>query len=284
MSFISQIYTTVSRGQIHIAADTKYIGSVDSYNNFVTQFFNWATGRSMTVNFDGKTYSVNKESYTRLVQGLMKTAVITDIAQYSRFRPVAEKGELPNNNLKMRDVIDYRERKELFQQLANAIAKNNTTAATMAIGEGAELDTSYYDREGMHPSFFNDTIDLNSQAAYAFTVFHATPLLQAARKGNKVICDFLQKAGANDTITGKQYQFKREILGVDRRLEWAPAVRMVPHHHEKVHACGHRSEYVEYKPEYHTELRDRVYVATQDSRGPERRYRFSTTWQGLVSC
>jgi hypothetical protein len=282
MGSINHIYTTVSKGQIHIAADTQYVGSVDSYNNFLTQFFNWATGRSMTVQFDGKTYSVNKESYTRLIQGLMKTADITDVAKYSLFRPVAESVQLSNNNLKMRDVIAIEDRRALFRQLAYAIANNNTTAALAAIGEGAELDTSYYDREGMCPSFYNETAGLNSQSAYAFTVFHATPLLQAALKGNKIVCDFLQKAGANASITGKKYQFKREILGVDRSLEWVPAVRMVPHHHEKVHPCGHRSEHIEYKPEIHSELRDRVIVATQDSRGPEQHCQFSTFLQRLI--
>lgn len=279
MGSVNQIYTTVSKGQIHIAADLQYIGSVDSCNNFLTQFFNWMTGRSMTVNFDGKTYSVNKESYTRLVQSLMKTA---DIAPYSLFRTVAENCELPKNNLKMRDVIAYDDRQALFKKLARAIASGNTATALAAIGEGAELDTPYFDRQDMDPSFYNETDDLNSQSTYGFTVFHATPLLQAARKGNKVVCDFLQKAGASASIHGKQYQFERKILGVDKRLEWVPAWRMVPHHYEKEDAYGRKSKYVEYKSEYHPELCDRVYVATQDSRGAQSRHRFSTTWQNLV--
>ena len=68
MNQINSIYTTVSKGQVHIAADAKYIGSVDSYNNWFTQFFSWLFGRSMTVNFDGKVRSLNKESYTNLIR------------------------------------------------------------------------------------------------------------------------------------------------------------------------------------------------------------------------
>src|SRR4051812_32931951 len=270
MGSINHIYTTVSKGQIHIAADTKYIGNVDSYNNFMTQFFNWATGRSMTVNFDGKTYSVNKESYTRLVQGLMQTAVINDIAQYSLFRPVAEKSSLPTNNLKMRDVIAIEDRQALFRQLATAIAAGDTTTALTAIGEGAELDTPYYDREGMQPSFYDETADLSPHSPYSFTVLHAAPILQAAKKGNTAVVQFLKEAGANSSTQGKRYQFKREIIGVDKRLEWGAELKWVPHHYEKEDAFGCKHKYVEHKPEWQPTLRDRVAIFTQDSRINER--------------
>jgi len=174
---INSIYTTVSKGQVHIAADTKYVGSVDSYNNCFTQFFAWLFGRSMTVNFDGKVRSVNKESYTNLIRSLTQNDQINDIRQRSIFRPIAEAATLPQSNLKMRDVITSDDRQALFQKLAIAISRGDTTKALLMIGKGAELDTVYYDRGQLYPSFSRDTSDLDSNSRYNFTVFKAAPVL-----------------------------------------------------------------------------------------------------------
>jgi hypothetical protein len=62
MNTINHIYTTVSGGRVHVAADAKYLGSVNSYNNFFTQFFAWLFGYSMRVDFDGKERSVSDYS------------------------------------------------------------------------------------------------------------------------------------------------------------------------------------------------------------------------------
>ncbi len=64
---VTNLYTTLSNGRTHIAADTQYLGSVDSYNNLFTQCVSRLFGFSMTVDFDGKNLCVNKNSYTKLL-------------------------------------------------------------------------------------------------------------------------------------------------------------------------------------------------------------------------
>ncbi|MBI5272601.1 MAG: hypothetical protein HY861_01290 [Chlamydiia bacterium] len=272
MNKINSIYTTVSRGQVHIAADTKYIGSIDSYNNGFTQFFAWLFGRSMAVNFDGKVRSVNKESYTNLIRSFTQNDAINDIGQCSIFRPIAEAATLPTGNLKMRDVIISADRQALFQKLAIAISRGDTTKALLMIGKGAELDTAYYDRGQLSPSFSRDTSDLGSNSRYTFTVFCAAPILQAARKGNVVVCKFLQDAGANLSVSGKGYAFKREITNVDSRLELAAQPRLVARPCRIRDAKGHDHDSVHYRVEYRPQLRERTIVTTQDSRSGEKNY------------
>ena len=272
MTEINSIYTTVSKGQVHIAADTKYVGSVDSYNNCFTQFFAWLFGRSVAVNFDGRVRSVNKESYTNLIRLLTQHDEINDIGQRSIFRPIAETATLPAGNLKMRDVITSEDRQALFQKLAVAISRGDTTKALLMIGKGAELDTAYYDRESLSPSFSKDTAGLDADSRYVFTVFSAAPILQAARKGNVAVCKFLKDAGANLSVRGKQYSFKREITNVDRRLELVSEPSSVPHHYHTKDSNGHDHDKVRHRTEYKPQLRERTIVTTQDSRLDEKNY------------
>ena len=274
MNQINTIYTTVSKGQTHIAADTRYIGSVNSYNNCFTQFFTSLFGRSVSVNFDGKIRSVNKESYTNLIRNLTTQDKIDDIRQHGIFRSVAEKSTLPTNNVKMRDVIASKDRKELFRKLAIAISKGDTTKSLLMIGKGAELDAVYFDRNTLSPSFDQDTSDL-SQSKYIFTVFHAAPILQAVRKGNHVVAKFLQEAGANTEILGRQYTFKREITDVRRFLEFAVQPTLVPHHYHVRDAQGREHDQTRHQMEYKTKLDERTIVTTQDSRSDEKSYTLS---------
>lgn len=230
MNQINSIYTTLSGGQVHIAADTKYIGSIASYSNCFFKFFAWLFGRSMSVNFDGTIRTVNKKSYTDLIRSLTSVDKINEISQYTLFRPIAEKGSLPNTSLKMRDVITRSDRLELFEALGTAISNGDTTTALLMIGKGAELDRPYFDRQApFGAAFCRETEDLTRNHKYCFTVFKAPPILQAARKANLVVCKFLQEAGANLSCKGYGYLFEREITNVSTRSHMELQPIIVPH-------------------------------------------------------
>lgn len=277
MNQINNIYTTISNGQVHIAADTKYIGSVDSYNNSFTQFFAWLFKLSIAVDFDGKVRSLNKESYTNLLRILHQEERIRKISQAMLFRPIAEAGQLPVNGLKMRDVITRKDRYALFKKLAQAIWYGDIAKALLMIGKGAALNISYYDRDRLHPSFKQDTVDLDPHSRYSFTVFKAPPLLQAARKGHIVVCKFLQEAGANALAKGEKYKFKREITRVDKRLEAVVEPTVVPHHYivKDQHGSDHHA--VSQRLEYRPALRERTVVTTEDSRSGQKSYKLDPT-------
>jgi hypothetical protein len=266
---IRTIYTTISDGRVHIAADAKYLGSVNSYNNFVTQFFAWIFNYSICVNFDGKLRSLNKKSYSKLIETLTLNNKVNDVKELTLFRPVAEKAILPGCTWKMRDFINRKDRQALFQKLCAAIAKNNSEKAILMIGKGAEVDSDYYDRESLTPSFQSDTDGLKKDFGYYFSVFKAPPLMQAALKGNmKRVCDFLKEAGANLNIQGVGYVFQRMIMSIDKGLELV------------------------WKREYDTnnqhfidvpELKERTIVNTQDFRSSSTHYRLDQNTLEVVA-
>lgn len=225
---ITTIFTTISQGKTHIAADGQVIGSVDSYNYCWTQFFAWLLGWSISVDFDGKERSVSKSEYTKLICNLTQQKEIADIYQYRVFRPVAEGATLSERVVRMRDVISAEDRLTLFKKLAIAISKGETERARLLIGKGADLDNAYYDRgDRVGPSFDKDTDGLKEETAYEFTVFLAPPVMQAARKGNWEICQFLRDMGANlAPANARQYDFERRITGFSNKLEVERTVRV----------------------------------------------------------
>ncbi len=214
------IYTTVSWQRLYIAKDFHYVGNVNSYNNCITQFFAWLFGLSMTVDFGGEEYSVDKRSYIRLINSIGTSATIENVVQYKIFQPNLV-GPSQESLSKMRDLIDPQDSRALFRKLAKAIEDGNSTEATAMIYRGAQLDTSYYVREGNLLSFGSVTEDLKQEQAYSFNVLYGPPIVQAANKANDLVVGALRKAGVN-SCTGKKYIFRRQILGVRRRHEIQP--------------------------------------------------------------
>lgn len=216
------LYTPVSDGQVHIALGTRYIGSVDSYNYCFTQLLAWLFRQSIAVNFDGKLISLNKESYTKLVKALTRLERIDDIYEYRVFKGVIAGREIPENPLKMRQVISRKDSHSLFQSLAHAIANKDEEKATAMICMGAQLDTVYFDRGELPPSFERDATGLNRTTPCKFSVFQAPPILQAADKRMNAIALLLQQAGANKNLPGMKYIFERTTKNVQTHVELVP--------------------------------------------------------------
>jgi hypothetical protein len=88
----------------------------------------------MTVHFDGKARSVNKDSYRKLLLSLqLQNNKIQNVRDHSLFRKVAENAKLPSNSLKMRDMIAQSDQFGLARKLAEAISTRNTKKALLMI-------------------------------------------------------------------------------------------------------------------------------------------------------
>lgn len=276
MTNINHIYTTVSEGRVHIAIDDRYVNSVDSYNNCFTQFFAWLFNCSITVYFDGKARSINKKSYTDLIQTLVPRNEIRNIDAYRVFRSVAETATLPTTDRKMRDVIAMQDRHLLFQKLTLAIYRGDTAKAELLIGKGAALDIVYFDRDQLPPSLNHDSEHLSSQKKYHFTVFKAPPILQAARKGHLAVCQLLEKFGATVNVTGTEYTFQREITSVRNEIELVKVPHHVSHHYHTQDSQGHALEIRDHHLEQRTHWQQRTIIDTQDSRSDHKQYQLTS--------
>lgn len=279
MNKINAIYTTVSDGQTHIALDTKYIGSVDSYNNCFTQFLAWLPGNSVAVNFDGKIRSLNKESYKNLLYHLTQRNKISNIEKFTLFRKVAENTKLPESHLKMRDVISVSDKNALFKKLADAISKVDTARALLMIGKGAEVEKNYRDR-GEYGPIFNDESDSADldKSSCSFSVFKGSPIMQAANKANVAVVEFLRETGANIDVIGEKYTFTREAK-VQKYHEWVSEPVNVPHLEYNQYGFLVNRERIQYIPR----MVEKESVTNYDHRSNSVNYKFNSDLK-LVSC
>jgi len=250
---ISNIYSTVSDYRTHIAADKEYVGNVNSYNNWLTKFFAWVFQLAIDVNVDGKVRYVNKKSYLKLLQNLSNTdATLDNLSDYTKFRDVAEKSTLPTGKM-IREAISTSKRNSLFRKLARAISRGYTEKALKVIGQGATLESRYFDRGHQGVSFHCVNYDLSRDRSYKFTVFNGTPILHAARKANTLVAQRLKEYGASTEVVGQQHTFERVITGVSRHydLDVVPTVGF---------GCHGRANYG-----YGLQSRETTFVHTSDS-------------------
>jgi hypothetical protein len=198
---MSNIYTTVSEGRTHIALGPQYLGSVNSYNNPLTQCAARILGWSLEVDFDGKLRSLDKNSYTTLVKNLTKISEIDNISNYTLFRTNVldcPTFQLPKNNIRMRDVILQEDSQNLFIKLTLAIFERNTQRALFLIGKGAALDR-YVTRD-----YFQDNISAfryhTGRSGSENQSTKLTPIHLATIMKNDVIIDCLKEFGANKKL------------------------------------------------------------------------------------
>lgn len=279
----NSIYTIVSNDKLHIAQGAKHVGSVNTYTCCLTQFFTWLFGISMIVDFDGKSRYVNTVDYTNLVKDLTRLETINDIAQHTIFRSVLRGVRLAEDAPKMRQIINRSDAQALSYKLARSISIGDTEKAMLMIGMGANLDMIYFDRGRDDVSFENDSDDLPRNTAFTVTVFKGTPILQAARKGYKNVCQFLKEAGAG-AGTAKQYTLERKITKVETRREMVYKPVEVP---EAVEITDPSTGLPAIRYVNHVESRlhfvTRTYVTTQDSRSDEKYFDLNETYDLIQS-
>lgn len=202
----NNIYTTLSNRRLHIAADHGlYLGSVDSYNNCITQFFAWLFGLSIAVDFGGQQRIVNAASYDQLLRTLCPR--VEAITQRHLFRNVIATINPPDYREKMWRKIAHDDSLSLLARLGQAIADNDVEAARKWIGKGANLDVDYFAREGYPPVLrLSEKISRKGRV----TVFLGPPIAHAAKSNNNAIVNLLRDAGATINIEARSYEIDSE--------------------------------------------------------------------------
>ncbi len=205
-----QLYSTVDGGRVHVGLEENYAGSIDSYNNFLTRCVAKLFGWSTQVTIDGKCRHVNKSDYIRWLNNntAHKDVTAENVAGFLDVALLEIKAESTQGA--MRDHVSAERARLLFEKMVKALVVNNDfVAAKKYAGKGANLDDSFWIREGYPLSLTGLKADLPEDKALEFRAGRYTPLLYAAEKGNKAFCDFLVKLKANTFAHGEYLQFTR---------------------------------------------------------------------------
>lgn len=181
---LPNIFTTTSGGRLHLAFDENYLGSVRHYDTFLSRFFAWIMGWSMTVKIATKEYHLDRKGYATLVSCLSQTDVkVSQCARYAIFDHVARNSSFSFRSTKrMQNEISRYDSHALGIELAHALAKKDEEAAIQLIGKGADLETKYFDRGEFGISFGKCDTGLWRHEPIRFDAFEGTPILHASRK------------------------------------------------------------------------------------------------------
>ena len=214
----SKLYATVDGGRLHLGQDEQYVGSIDSYNNFLTKFFANIFGWSTQVTINGKTRHVNKTDYTNWVNNNTAHVGVTRdlVGGYLDINLLDIKKD-PSQG-RMRDHLSAGKTKTLWEKMVAALAdKKDFEAAKKYAGKGANLDDYFYVREGHSISHTTLTDGLEDDKEVDFRAGYYTPLLYAAEKNNKVFCDFVRTLDANTSLKGQYLQFTKKTNDVNQQ-------------------------------------------------------------------
>jgi len=209
-------FTTVDGGRLHVAADDKYVGSINSYNNWFTKFFARLFGWSEDVTFNGKVRCVEKKDYMNFLSTSTsyKEASLDRIKDYVDFNalkvvPTQDRGTMRQNISQYKS--DY-----LFGKLVNSmVSHDDYEKAVKYVGKGANIDGQFWFRDGYGVSFSNLTQSLPNDKSFQLQAGRYTPLLYAAAKNNKLFSSYICFFNPTLDAEGETLKFERKIQEVN---------------------------------------------------------------------
>ncbi len=249
------IFSTVSQKRTHIAQDTHYLGSVNSYNNFLTKFVAKLFRKGIDIDFSGKKRTLNRKSYQKHLQQLGITDKrVQECLSYTSLITPLPPCQLPRLGY-LRDHIHHKKRNKQFNKLIHALAGKDEQKAKKAICKGAEVNQYFY-LEGNRASTEHPRHRLNrSEGSISF--IEATPLIAAVQNNTSSVADLLAQAGANLHAVGNKTEIHRHLQSIEQDTSLHHGHRVIytptyhhhrrPHHHRHRHP-HHRRPHVHYQP------------------------------------
>ncbi|QLH35546.1 MAG: hypothetical protein HWD61_04875 [Parachlamydiaceae bacterium] len=117
-------YSTVDHHRLHLADEnSRYIGNINCYNNFLTRFFSKMFGKALTVDFHGKMRTINVKSYIKFLKSHGLMANSENILNFANFSQVLKRQNDWSQGGFMRDFISKPKTHKLFKNLLQPFNK-----------------------------------------------------------------------------------------------------------------------------------------------------------------
>lgn len=212
-------YKTKCEGLLHIASSSNdggsnYIGSVNSYNNGLTRFFSKIFKKSINVTLNGRTRSVNKMSYLKLLGNAgIADANSKNIKNFVNLDSL----KLTSDKHPMSAYLPKRKQYELGKKMVKEMVIGRWQNSERYAHKGADLNLQFFKEDKIRLRFGDYIPFARGYGSYRFDKTYETyqPVLYAARHGRKNLCETFKKLGADLNVSGHQSTFKRRLLDVD---------------------------------------------------------------------
>lgn len=218
-------YNTVDKHRLHVADEaSNYGGSINSYNNFISSFFARTFKKSLNVIFNGNICILNKKSYKKFLRNNGINASDKNIFKFTDFNK-AMTGHHENwqFNGHMRDHLSLAKSHKMFVKLVYTIKNQNITKAKQLIGQGANIEKDFWEREDYGISFNEINYKL-PEGTLTFIATQYNPILYAAKNNFADLVRFLIKVGSSQAYQGKTVSFTRSISHIEKRIVRQPFV------------------------------------------------------------
>lgn len=237
MSLIS----TLDLGRTHFAQSAKYLGSVNSYNNWFTRLISKIFRKSIKVTDGNQTYCLNKKSFSKFIRRLdgsnfdLKnykakeirldaTCQELKIAYDPALAPVSV--GLPANGGLMRNHLSAGKVNTLTKGLMQSLIQGDVESAKKAVQKGANVNEQIWlrDKNFIFKSKGNYSTDIDYRRNHHYTSRLVTPMVYASLAGSPELMQHMETFGGSKEFIGQVVDFKRTIMGVQHHQ----SVRQVP--------------------------------------------------------
>ena len=232
-SQVSKYYHTIDRNRLQIAdSDSKYMGSINSYNNAITRFFADLCDLSMKIDINGKTRHVNINSYHKFLRLhtniTFPTALIctthSPVYSYINFSQTMDKHGNKNtweNNGYICVHLSNSKSLRLGEKLIRSIWDGKYPQAIDYAGKGADIEIKFWDR-GNYGLSFQACTNLDFDHSMQIPMKSHSPLSYVTQKSSSdtnYIVNYLKTIGATDykmqSWTYRYYLFASDTLTRD---------------------------------------------------------------------
>lgn len=208
----------VDKGKTHFAINGDYAGSIDTYNNVLTQTAAYTSGKAVTITVNGEKLCANIDSLRKFMlenqaDDFRSIEELKDLSSY-QFNVLPLDGE----KRFMAAHISQNTKNLLSKELFKAIATHNPSLAERKIRQGAELNTHAWLNENTSEIYltkhfttllrernFFSPLDVKSQR---FT--QATPFILALRLNQIGVATLILDHLADTSLTGQTLIFSRQ--------------------------------------------------------------------------
>lgn len=256
------IQSTVDSGRLHLSYEGLYIDSINSYNNWFTQFFAWIGRRSMRVSFNGKVRSLNKVDYAKWISSHTDQINITKDT-VGKFADFCKLQVRPPSDVASptRFRISKAKSERLYHKLVSSMCeKRDYEKAQKYVAKGADLDKLFWTRDRFGVSFSTMKADLPDRKIQTLMARKYTPFLYAKQNGPDALANLMVRAQADTASYGEVVEFSRELVDVSRNSTLEPTIG-----YGRSDIYTPRRHFVTYGPQAHVDMRTSLIATYQDS-------------------
>lgn len=199
-------YSTVDHHRLHLADEnSRYIGNINCYNNFLTRFFSKMFGKALTVDFHGKMRTINVKSYIKFLKSHGLMANSENILNFANFSQVLKRQNDWSQGGFMRDFISKPKRISSLKTYYSHSTRRSNKSPKFA-GQGADIEQTFWEKSNHQICLGSSLSSHLPTSSMSDKMTQLNPLFYSAKKNYTELSKFLVSIGAKKNFDSKPFK------------------------------------------------------------------------------